>query len=235
MRRKINDIHENLHKKFEDNITKALGDEIPQLDEIEIKARASFYFGQILFKENYITETQKEVTKIYNEIFTDLTVVSYLSCAGIDNAARVVLRRILELGIATVYLWDLPQKYWNWCNYDDYGSDLNFNDMLDHLNNRGYIDFINSENGSELKELVKKDIINKIYRELSNVIHGKSITFESFNESSFEYNKNDLDIIAAYILKIENFLISLWKSRFPKQFEILKSNFTPLTKYNYGY
>ena len=235
MKRKINEIHENLHKKFEDNINKALGDEVPLLDEIEIKARASFYFGQILFKENYITDTQKEVTKIYDEIFTDLTIVTYLGCAGIDNAARVVLRRILELGTATVYLWDLPQKYWNWYKYDDYGSDLNFNDMLDHLNNRGYLDFINSENGSDLEKLVNKEKINKTYRELSNVIHGKSITFESFNESSFEYNKDDLEIIATYTLNIENFLISLWKRRFPKQFETLKSNFTPLTKYNYGY
>lgn len=214
---------------------RAFVEEIPRLDEIEIKTRAVFYFGNILENDSSINGTQKEVIKIYNEIFTDFTVVSYLSCAGIDNGARIILRRILELGIATIYLWDLPQKYWNWCNYDDHGSDLNFKDMLEHLNNRGYIDFINSENELELKELVNKEKLNKVYRELSNVIHGKSMTFESTDESSFEHQKDDLESLTAYTLFIQNSFITMWSKRFPNQFEELKSAFTPLTKYKYGY
>jgi hypothetical protein len=234
LERRIKTIHSDLHKKFEDNINKAFEEEIPQLDEMEIKARAIFYFGEILESDSSITDSQKEVAKIYNELFTDFTIASYLSCSGIDNGARIVLRRILELGIATVYLWDLPEKYWNWRNYDDYGSDLNFKDMLDHVNNRGYIDFINNENSSEETNLVNKDRLNKIYRELSNVIHGKSKTFESSEESSFEFQKADLESLATYTLKIQNNLISMWRKRFPSQFEQLENQFTPLTIYSYG-
>lgn len=234
MERKINKIHRDLHVKFGENLEKALADDISELDEIEIKSIAVYYFGKILLSDPNITDTRKEIAKIYNEIFTDFTIVSYLSCSGIDNGARIILRRILELGVASVYLWDSPQKYWNWSKYDDHGSDLNFKEMIEHLNNRGYIDFLNSENNSNHISLIDKQQINKIYRELSNVIHGKSMTFESAEESSFTYQKADLETLVELTLKIQNYLITMWSKRFQSAFERLKVDFSAITNYTYG-
>lgn len=235
MTSKIPDIHKGLHSKFAGNIDQAITENIADLDEIEVKSRAIYYLGEILFQDPNITSTQKEVTKIFYEIFTDFTITSYLSCCAIDNAARIVLRRILELGIATVYLWDLPYKFWNWNNYDEHSNDLSFKDMIDYLNNKGYIDFVNRENDSKLKYLIDKESANRIYRELSNVIHGKSITFESLDESSFAYKKDDLSELVEHTKKIENILISVWKARYPVQFQQLENKFTPITKYSYEY
>lgn len=235
MTSKIKDIHQGLHDKFAGNLKQSLTKKSSDLEEMEVKARAAYYLGEILFKDTNITDTQREVTKIFHEIFTDFTVASYLSCCVIDNAARIVLRRILELGIATVYLWDLPYKFWNWNNYDDYSNDLNFKEMLDYLNNRGYVDFVNKENGTTLTNLINKESASKPYRELSNVIHGKSITFESLDENSFEYKEDDLSELVEYTKKIENILLSIWKARFPNHFKQLEDKFTPVTKYNYEY
>ncbi len=235
MTSKIHKIHQGLHNKFADNLKQSLTRHIPGLEEMEVKSRAAYYLGEILFQDAKITDTQREVTKIFHEIFTDLTIASYLSCCAIDNAARIILRRILELGIATVYLWDLPYKFWNWNNYDDHSNDLNFRDMLDYLNNRGYVDFVNTENGSTLTSLINKESASKTYRELSNVIHGKAVTFESLDKSSFGYDVEDLSQLVEYTKKIENILLSIWKVRFPNHFEQLEKKFTPITKYNYEY
>ena len=235
MTSKIYKIHQGLHNKFANNLNQSVTGHIPELEEIEIKSRAAYYLGETLFQDTNITDTQREVTKIFHEIFTDLTVASYLSCCAIDNGARIILRRILELGIATVYLWDLPYKFWNWNNYDDHSNDLSFKDMLDYLNNRGYVDFVNKENGSTLTSLINKEPASKIYRGLSNVIHGKVVTFESLNEGSFGYKEEDLSQLIEYTKKIENILLSIWKARFPDHFEQLEKKFTPITKYSYEY
>lgn len=235
MENKIQDIHKKLHEKFGLNLEQSLTENGAELEEIEVKSRAAYYLGEILSQDRNISDTQREITKIFHEIFTDLTIVSYLSCCAIDNSPRIILRRILELGVATVYLWDLPYKFWNWNNYDDYSNDLNFKDMLDYLNNRGHIDLVNKEAGSNLKSLINKELSSKIYRELSNVIHGKSITFESLDESSFSYQKEDLLNLIEYTIAIENILMSIWKARFPKYFNQLEKNFPAITKYNYEY
>lgn len=232
---KIQDIHKKLNEKFGDNLNQSLSQNVTKLEETEVKARAAYYLGEILFQDKNISDTQREITKIFHEIFTDLTIASYLCCCAMDNSAKIILRRILELGIATVYLWDLPYKFWNWTNYDDHSNDLNFKDMLDYLNNKGYIDFVNSENGSNHANLINKESTSQSYRKLSNVIHGKAVTFKSLDKKSFSYQKEDIIELIAHIIKIENILISLWEIRFTRHFEQLKQKFSPITKYTYEY
>ena len=233
MRKKVQDINESLHTKFGDNLRLALIENGTILDEAEIKSRAIFYLGEILSKNKTISDTQKEITNIYNEIFTDLTIVTYLSCCAIDNSARIILRRILELGLASVYLWDLPFKYWNWVKYDEHNNDLNFKEMLDYLNDKGYIDFVNMENGTDIQSLISKNSTNAVYRDLSNVIHGKSNTFESLDKTCFTYQKNDLIKMAKLTILIENLLLSLWNARFPELFKKMEQEFKAITQYTH--
>jgi hypothetical protein len=230
---KIEEIIESLHTKFGDNIQLSLTENKNILEEVEVKSRATYILGQLLNKDIELSDTQKEITTIYPEIFTDLSVSLYLSCCAIDNSPKILLRRILELGIAIIYLWDMPYKFWNWKKNEDYNNDLNFKEMLDYINNSGYIDFVNKENGSTLTEIIDKIAINKVYRELSNVIHGKSENFESSNPDRFKYKKTDLLDVLFCVRKIENILLSAWKKRFPVHFKQMENEILALTKYNY--
>lgn len=235
MKPKINEIIESLHLKFGDNLKICLSENITILEEVEIKTRGSYILGRLINRDTTISETQKEITKIYPEIFTDLTVSIYLACCAIDNSPKILLRRVLELGIAVVYLWDLPYKYWNWKKNDDHNSDLNFKEMLDYLNNAGYIDFVNQKNNTTMSEFINKSSVNNIYRELSNIIHGKSENFESNNPDRFQHKKEDLLEVLNYALNIENILLSVWKKRFPTHFSQMEVELLAITKYNYGY
>lgn len=235
MKPKINEILESLHLKFGDNLKLCLSEDTAILEEVEIKAKGAFILGELLHKDTSVTETQREITNIYPEIFTDLTVSIYLASCAIDNSPKILLRRVLELGIAVIYLWDLPYKYWNWKKNDDYNNDLNFKEMLDYLNNTGYMDFINQENKTSLSDLVNKNSTTRIYRELSNVIHGKSDNFESSNPDRFKHKKEDLLHVLNYALTIENILLSLWKKRFPTHFEKMENELLAITKYTYEY
>lgn len=235
MNHKIKDILESLHLKFGDNLKLCLSENIAILNEVEIKARGVYLLGQLLHNDLSFSETQKEITKVFPELFADLTVSIYLGCCAIDNSPKILLRRVLELGIAIVYLWDLPYKYWNWNNNDDYNNDLNFKEMLDYMNNEGYLEFINRENNTSEIELISKNSANKIYRELSNIIHGKSENFESSNPDRFEHKKEDLLSVINYILKIQNILLSTWRKRFPAHFAKMEVDLLAITKYNYEY
>ncbi len=156
-------------------------------------------------------------------------------CNIFSTYVKYLLRRVLELGIAIIYLWDLPYKYWNWRKSGDYNNDLNFNEMLEYLNNMGFIDFVNQENHSSLTEFINKSAVNKIYRDLSNVIHGKLENFESNNPDRFMHNNEDLKIVLCYVLKIENILLALWKKRFPIHFSQMETELLAITKYDYEY
>ncbi len=233
MKNKIEEIIDSLHAKFGDNIKLALTENLNILEEVEVKSRATYILGQLLNKDPELSDTQKEITTIYPEIFTDLSVSLYLSCCAINNSPKILLRRVLELGLAIIYLWDMPYKYWNWKKNEDHSNDLNFKEMLDYVNNSGYMDFVNKENSSAVTEIIDKNAANKVYRELSNVIHGKSENFESSNPDRFKYKKADLLDVLLCVRKIENILLSAWKKRFPVHFIQMENEISALTKYNY--
>jgi hypothetical protein len=115
--------------------------------------------------------------KIYDEIFSDGISAIYLASNAMVKPANIVLRRIIELGVAAIYLWDMPHAAYSW---NDYNLDLRFSEMLKHINSKGYIAYINSENKSNIEEdLISAYRSQKIYGMLSDIIHGKITTFES--------------------------------------------------------
>ena len=70
---------------------------------------------------------------------------------------------------------------------------------------------------------------------MSNVIHGRSISFESRDPDRFKYKKDDLTLILTYIIKTQNIILSIWKLRFPEHFNQLENKLTSLTRYKYEY
>lgn len=235
MENKISEIIVSLHSKFAENITHSVSHDNPLLEEFEIKSRAIYHLGHFLSQDASLTDTQKSILHVYSEIFTDLSIVMYLACCAIDNPTKILLRRVLELGVSTIYLWDQPYKYWNWKGEDDHANDLSFKDMVEYLNNSGFIDYVNNENKSSISEFVNKTKVNKIYRELSNVIHGKSNNFESLKTNSFGYVEKDLLDILKIGLIIENILLSIWYKRFPEYCKKLEIEVAAITKYKYEY
>jgi hypothetical protein len=205
-------IFEKLSDKFGANLRGALAVSIDQLRSSELKARACAEVGRILSEDQRLSTTQMEIICIFNEIFGDLICSLYFAGCGLDRPAQMVLRRVLDLGIAIVYLWDIPHVFWGWKKHDE---DLNFNEMLEHLGSQAYIAYLQSTNSNfRGSQLFDEGEARKIYRELSNAIHGKITTFESVLPDRFAHTAQDWKAHLALVESVENLLLDLWKNRF---------------------
>ena len=94
----------------------------------------------------------KEILKFFPEIFKDLTLSAHFLYCSTNNVSQIILRRILEIGISVIYLWDQPYIYLKWKKLDEHIADLSFKEMIDHLNDVGYVEFVNIENSSEINQ-----------------------------------------------------------------------------------
>lgn len=136
----------------------------------------------------------------------------YLAGCALDKPAQGLLRRVIELGVGIVYLWDLPHKFWGWKDND---IDLSFNEMLCHINSPEYTTLVSKENPKYQQEaLIDRKRADEIYGSLSDTIHGKISTFESVLPDRYDFNINDWTEHLNKIEEIENILLNLWKRRF---------------------
>ncbi|WFZ83845.1 hypothetical protein NFK79_17190 [Citrobacter freundii] len=127
--------------------------------------------------------------RIFNEIIADTASSVYLSACAMDKPAHIILRRVLELGIASIYLWDMPHIIYSWQNHD---HDLSFTDMIKHLNDNGFKDYVRMQNNitSQLKIIDVKEC-QKIYGDLSDIVHGKITSFETDLPNKFLFDELD--------------------------------------------
>jgi len=150
--------------------------------------------------------------KIYDEIFSDGISAIYLATMAMDKPANIVLRRIIELGITAVYLWDMPHMAYSWKDHD---HDLSFSDMLNHVNSKGYLAYITSENLVQIEsDLFPASECQKIYGTLSDIVHGKITTFESSMPDRFVFCKNDWNDFVTLIEKIVDILVRAYLIRY---------------------
>ncbi len=172
-----------LNQKFNQNFNmwESLAD--AKLEKAFIGLHCISAIREILIKR--ATEQHRSICcEIYDEIFADGVSSIFLSSNAMDKPAKIVLRRVIELGIAAIYLWDMPHKAHLW-DQDDQG--LSFTEMLNHINSKGYISYVNNINSSQIKELIAQSRAQKIYGELSDVVHGKITTFESSIPDRFKF------------------------------------------------
>ena len=138
----------------------------------------------------------------------------------------MILRRALEVGTATVYVWDLPHVFWGWKDHD---KDLNFNEMLDHFASQGFNSFVRSQNAVYVGgELIDAGLARSLYRKLSNIVHGKMTSFESVLPDKFQHNSEDWRLHLEQVCDVENLLFRLWNSRFRCVSENLLDDFPQL-------
>jgi hypothetical protein len=221
-----NNIWWDLNKKFSKNLELALSTEVALTSRAEIQARAIPAVAGILGADPGLTIWQRDALCMFDEVFADLTCSIYLSACGLDKPAQTILRRALEVGIATVYVWDLPHAFWAWKEHD---KDLNFNDMLEHLSSTGFTSHAKRQNpkysGTELFNMA---LAKTLYRQLSNIVHGKMASFESVLPDKFQHSQPDWRGHLELVCAVEDILNQLWINRFLSVSERLESKFPQL-------
>lgn len=213
----------DLNQKFCSNLALASTQEVDLTSKAETLARAIPVVAKILNEREVLTDWRKDSLCMFDEIFADITCSIYLAACGLDKPAQAVLRRALEIGLATVYLWDLPHVFWAW---RDHGRDLNFNEMLEHFSGAGFISFVKAQNPEfSEQEVVDSALARALYRNLSNIVHGKMATFESLLPDRFQHNQNDWRSHLEQVCKVERILLQLWHHRFSPVREWLSQEF----------
>jgi len=209
----------DINARFGENFAKWTTLQDPLLDKIFTGLFCISAVGEILSKRK-TTKHHDICCKIYDEIFADGASSVYLATIAMDKPASIVLRRILELGVAAVYLWDMPHMAFAWNEHD---GDLSFSEMISHLNSKGFTTFVTNETGSAspIVELVPAAEAQKLYGKLSDVVHGKITTFETTIPERFSFNEKDWKEIVLMAEQVIFLLLNLFTLRYPIKNEII--------------
>ena len=186
MNKTPHEIITELTEKFKGNIGDWEKVDHSLLENSFLLARGIAEVGQII---NNLTKSRYRLRccQIYDEIFSDSISAFYLSACALENAAKIVMRRVVEMGAAALYLWDMPHIFYAWEVYD---HDLSFTEMITHVNSPGYLKHIEEETGIAVKtELLNTKKLQNWYGNLSDVVHGKISYFESNLPQMYTFDK----------------------------------------------
>ena len=201
-----------LHSKLEKNLKKSIDSQSELFERVEIKARSFTVVSSILKEDYHCRPHQQEILTVFDELFADVIISIYLAGCSLDNPAQSLLRRVIELGVGTVYLWDLPHRFWGW---KECGIDLSFNEMLSHINSIEYSTLVSKENPAYKQgALIDQKKVNEIYGSLSDTVHGKICTFETVLPDRYDFNPDDWTQHLKKTEEIQNVLLNLWRKRF---------------------
>jgi hypothetical protein len=211
-RQTLQELLKALHDKFGANLDSSFDDStIPLLNTIDLNSRVISEF-KILLQQNSSEKHRLGCAEILDEVFSDFAISMYLHSVGLIVPARMSIRRAFELSLATVYMWDMPQEFWGWRKCD---QDLSFSTMVTHLNSSGYNEYIAQMKG-ESKTVTFCDQVKfqKLYRILSNTVHGKSADLPALAPERFSTISNGILEHLELILKTQEEVINLLFGRF---------------------
>lgn len=208
-----------LNAKFVENFAQWKSLKEPMLDRIFTGLYCISAVGEILNTRKTLKH-QEICCKIYDEIFADGVSSIYLTTIAMDKPASIVLRRILELGVAAVYLWDMPHKAFAWKEHD---GDLSFSEMISHLNSKGFTTYVTQETGAILPtvELISAVDAQRLYGKLSDIVHGKITTFETIIPDRFIFNEGDWKAFVSIAEEVIFLLLNLFIHRYSIKNEII--------------
>lgn len=212
-RQSVNELLCMLHAKFSQNV-QSIGEEASSLlDIIDLNSRIISEIRSILISDYCSSEEQKRICKeILEEVFADFSLAMYLCAIGLIVPARMSARRAFELGLAAVYMWDLPHEYWGWRQRD---QDLSFSAMLTHLNSIGYLEYIaHLRNVESALSICNQSKFQVIYRELSNTVHGKISGLPPLSPERFSPERNGTEMHLKQTADAQNAVIELLFARF---------------------
>lgn len=201
-----------LKEKFDDNFKKWASLSDQKIDVVFLYLQIISLIGQIL-RERTSSNHRKECCQIFDELFSDSVSSIYLSSCAIDKPALVILRRVLELGVAVIYLWDMPHLAYSW---REEGRDLSFSEMLKHINSVGYLSFVEDENSISIDdEIFPASKCQEIYGDLSDIVHGKINSFESSLPERYSFVEKEWNEFVDLTLEVLKILVQGYLLRFP--------------------
>ena len=212
-RQPIKELLSSLHDSFGANLGTTLdASTAPLLDSIDLKSRIISEFKTALVKKHGSDNHKTGCAEILDEVFSDFALAMYLSSVGLIVPARMSARRAFELGLSTVYMWDLPHEYWGWRQRD---QDLSFSSMVTHLNSCGYLEYMSqSKGGASHGSFCDQTSFQTLYRTLSNTVHGKIADLPALAPERFSTNKNGLAHHLELIASTQDAIIRLLFGRF---------------------
>lgn len=220
----IKSIYEQLNEKFQANISASLSDNSSLREEIELRARAISAFCEICGKST-VSSHHRELSEIFNEVFSDLIVSVYQASCALDKPAQVTLRTGFELGISIVYLWDYPTQYWAWREHD---RDLSFTEMIDYVGSEPYKTTLFKIHGKDVGHDIDTGKCKEVYRRLSNTTHGKPSSHESNLRDRFNYTSEDWNSHLRLVRRVEIELLTLFSCRFYHEYMQIKDKLPKL-------
>jgi len=210
-RQNIKELLASLHANFGNNLQNPDPTIIPLFDDIDHNSRVIDGIRTELLAGYCGTDGQKKIcAELLDEVFTDFTIAMYLLGVGLIVPARMSVRRALEVGVATVYMWDLPHEYWGWRQCD---TDLSFSNMITHLNSIGYLAYLSSVVGGDSK-ICDPSHFQQFYRKLSNTVHGKLQGLPPLSPERFTAEKNGIADHLQITIDVQKALINLLYGRF---------------------
>lgn len=205
------EIMNELHLKFASNFQEWNSIDAGKLEESFVGLQCIAAIGEILGGRKG-SKHHEICCMVYDEIFSDGVSAIYLASNAMDKPANMTLRKVLELGVAAIYLWDMPHMAFSWKNHD---QNLSFSEMLNHVNSKGYVSYINKENGMETSaDIIPSSIAQAIYASLSDVVHGKIATFESSMPDRFKFVAKEWDEFITLANKVIDMLVRAFILRF---------------------
>lgn len=204
-------IHQRFGTNLDANIDIA---EEPLLDTIDLKSRIISEFKIALMESHEGNLHKIGCAEILDEVFSDFALAMYLGSIGLTVPARMSTRRAFELGLATIYMWDLPHEYWGWKKRD---QDLSFSAMVTHLNSIGYLEYIGQlKHPRSICSFCDHVGFQQLYRTLSNTVHGKFADLPALAPERFSTSTNGLAENLQLIVAAQKAVIKLLFGRFPE-------------------
>lgn len=200
-----------LHNKFGKCLEGLSPASLKLFDEIEQKCRVVGELRSTVFAE--AESRHAHCAEIFDEVFADFSVAMYLLAAGLIVPARMAVRRALELGVAAIYLSDMPHRYWGWRKHDE---DLSFTEMVTHISSSSYESYIqNLHQLAAPKKLCDPKRLQAYYRDLSNTVHGKYDGLAPLSPDRFSGDDKNLRPHLEITLEVQKAVLDLIKNRFP--------------------
>jgi hypothetical protein len=210
-REPIHQLLKTLHSKFAANLDQLDGEVIGLIEKIDLHSRAIDDAANEL-RRDCSEKHQHECVRLLEEIFADFSQAMYLLALGLVVPARMLTRRAFELGLASVYFWDLPHEYWGWATHDE---DLSFSRMIDHLCSPRYVTLIsNIQSKSPPEWPCNAARLQTLYRTLSNTVHGKSDGLPPLSPSRYTPKMQNVGEHLKLVNEIQKTLVNLWCARF---------------------
>lgn len=200
-----------LHLKFSANFSSSRSMHAMAV-EVERQARSLTAASNQLQELSNNSSHQSALIKCLDEIFGDSMCALYLACCGMNVPARMLLRRSLELGLVVAAYWDSPVDYWNWQVHDE---DIRFTTLFAHVQSAGYKTLCEREpivSKVDASDTYKG--LERLYRDLSNVVHPKPYNFSTTGVSAYSFQSTDMEKTLSYASQVLSAIAIILAARF---------------------